>query len=327
MIIENSKTYKAKEVENIFFRPTFCGPSAKDLGVRVVYNMPIPTTVPLLTQCVEVLNSYSSGWQGGSAANITPCKIDMKKIKAEAAYSADDYFSTVYELMLSSAEANIEDLTGTELEKAETELFRRSIADGIFATMWFGCEDEELSLYTTFNGFIRQLIDLGVEYREGVAIKFVQENVEINATDILHETWVDAPEAVRSLAADGQLAYFVSSDIYDAYYFELENNGALASTMAEGASSRPTLTYHGIPLVEIPVKRYSPSRANTFCLLTDRRNLVLALNTADAPENEVRMWYNPDEMENRQRVTFMAGAKILDHTLLSAKIYDGEVSL
>jgi hypothetical protein len=52
-------------------------------------------------------------------------------------------------------------------------------------------------------------------------------------------------------------------------------------------------------------------------MLTDRRNLVLALNTADMPENEVRMWYNPDEMENRQRAVFLAGADFIDQDLIS----------
>jgi hypothetical protein len=28
------------------------------------------------------------------------------------------------------------------------------------------------------------------------------------------------------------------------------------------------------------------------------------------------MWYNPDAMENRQRAVFMAGAEILDETIL-----------
>ena len=52
-------------------------------------------------------------------------------------------------------------------------------------------------------------------------------------------------------------------------------------------------------------------------MLTDRRNLVLAVNTADMPGNEVRMWYNPDEMENRQRAVFMAGSQILDGNLIT----------
>lgn len=49
----------------------------------------------------------------------------------------------------------------------------------------------------------------------------------------------------------------------------------------------------------------------SFCLLTDRRNLVLAVNTADFPGNECA-WYNPDLMENRQRAVFMAGCDVLD---------------
>ena len=58
------------------------------------------------------------------------------------------------------------------------------------------------------------------------------------------------------------------------------------------------------------------SVSNPVCILTDRRNLVLAVNTADYPGSEVRMWYNPDEMENRQRAIFMAGCEILDETLV-----------
>ena len=34
------------------------------------------------------------------------------------------------------------------------------------------------------------------------------------------------------------------------------------------------------------------------------------------------MWYNPDEMENRQRVVFLAGTTIVDFALVSAYIFD-----
>lgn len=82
---------------------------------------------------------------------------------------------------------------------------------------------------------------------------------------------------------------------------------------------RPSLAYHGIPLVDVRLGSYlaSTSLHKSFCLLTDRRNLVLAVNTADFPGNEVRMWYNPDLMENRQRAVFMAGCDVLDETLMT----------
>ena len=77
------------------------------------------------------------------------------------------------------------------------------------------------------------------------------------------------------------------------------------------------LFYRGIPVIEVPLNSYSKNKFTDFCMLTDRRNLVLALNTADMPENEVRMWYNPDQMENRQRAVFLAGSQVLDPNLVS----------
>ena len=44
----------------------------------------------------------------------------------------------------------------------------------------------------------------------------------------------------------------------------------------------------------------------------------MAVNTADTPGSEVRMWYNPDQMENRQRAVFAIGCEILDDELVCA---------
>ena len=100
----------------------------------------------------------------------------------------------------------------------------------------------------------------------------------------------------------------------------------MANITGEG-NGRPMLYYHGIPVVELPASQYGLHRAQSFCILTDRRNLVLALNTADSPEKEIKMWYNPDEMENRQRVVFLAGTAVVDPELVSAYIFDNGVVL
>ena len=44
---------------------------------------------------------------------------------------------------------------------------------------------------------------------------------------------------------------------------------------------------------------------------------MLAGITADFPGNEIRMWYTPDEMENRQRAVFMAGCDVRDEGLVA----------
>ena len=326
MIIENSKTYNVNEVENLFFRPSFCGKSAEELGIRVLYNMPIPTKIPNFHHHSNILKEFSSGWQGGTSGSVREVEISLAKLKAECAYSAESYFSSIYELLTTSAEVNLGDLTGTDLEKAETELFRRAIAESIYSTMWFGDEELLVSDFSSFTGFIRKIIDILEVSNPNASISIFDDMPEFTADELLHDVWIQATDELRALAADGNLAYFVSSDIYDAYHFYLDNKGVTSAT-ADPTNARPTLSFHGIPVIEIPANQYELHRAESFCILTDRRNLVLALNTADSPEKEIRMWYNPDEMENRQRVVFLAGTTIIDDTLISAHIFDHGVCL
>ncbi len=321
MIIENSKTYNVNDVENLFFRPSFCGKSAEELGIRVLYNMPIPTSIPVFTHQNNILQEFSSGWHGGTTTTIDQKEIALSKLKAESSYSAESYFSTIYEMLTNSAEINLGDLSGTDLEKAETELFRRGIVESIYSTMWFGDAEGELSDFTAFTGFIRRIIDAKEVTNSNTDINIFPNVESMSSIRIFHTAWEYASSDLHMLSAEGNLAYFVSSDIYDAYQFYLDKKG-LASNTEFLVNGRKGLYYHGIPIIEIPFKQSDVNRAQSFCILTDRRNLVLALNTADSPEKEIRMWYNPDEMENRQRVVFLAGTAIVDDSLVSALIFD-----
>ena len=77
MLIENPKTYKGDEVDKIFFRPSFSGENANQLGIRVIYNMPQPTTVQVWSRPENVLKSFESGWNGGANAVKMQKTIDM----------------------------------------------------------------------------------------------------------------------------------------------------------------------------------------------------------------------------------------------------------
>ena len=318
MLIENAKTYSGQEVETIFFRPSFCGKSAEELGVHVIYNMPIPTTIQILSHKGRILDQFASGWTGGTSANKSQKTIPMTKVKAESAYSASDYASMVFEYITNSSDVNLGDLTGTELEKAETELFRKAIVEDVYATMWVGDEVGEFSDYSTFEGFLPTLVR-ATENGTTLKYKIEQTLPEQSVVEHLRKAWTEADESLRALASEGNLVFYVSSDIYDEYQFHLDDNGS-GMSYSESQSGRPQLFYHGIPVVEVPLAKYTLDTLGSFCLLTDRRNLVLALNTASSPENEVRMWYNPDEMENRQRAVFLAGTTILDYNLVSGFI-------
>ncbi len=309
--IESIKTYAGQQLDSIFFRPMLTGKSAEELGIKVLYNMPVPTTLHFWKRDGGVLRKYtSSGWSGGDPAQKFQKKIDLHKVKAEMAYAAEDYFSTVYELITGRADVNLDDLSGTELEEAETALFRASIAEGVRATMWLG--DTSQDELNTFDGFLKSLMaDTG----EGDlrAFSYVASGQSGWAEKLLKNLWNSSTEELKSLRSEGQLAFFVTSDVYNAYEEELDNVAIEASYLAK-QNGREGLYYRGIPVIDVQLNGYNDSvvgKPKSFALLTDRRNLALAVNTNDMPGTEVRMWYNPDLMENRQRAIFMAGCDYL----------------
>ncbi|MBQ9146709.1 MAG: hypothetical protein IJX68_03205 [Rikenellaceae bacterium] len=317
-LIENPKTYSGHELETIFFRPMLTGPSAMDLGIKVMYNMPMPTTLNFWRRSGDILQPYGAGWNGSKAADRYQKSIDMSKVKAEIAYSASDYFSMVFELITNRADVNLDDLSGTELEAAETELFRQAIAESIRATMWLGNTERENGMLGTFNGLLKAIHN---DRNEMTYSTYTEDELmaEGYAEQLLRQVLADAPEELRALKSEGQLAFFCSSDIYAAYENSLDSVVLDAAYEAK-QNGRVGLSMRGIPVIDLQLGKYSEQvndLPSSFVILTDRRNLALAVNTSDFPGTEIRMWYNPDQMENRQRAVFMAGCDYLLPELVS----------
>lgn len=317
--LENAKQYTGNDLDTIFFRPMLTGPSAQELGVRVLYNMPVPTTIQLWDGQRNILQKYTAaGWTGGKSASKFQKTLALSRVKAELGFSAADYFSLVYEKIAARADVNMDDLTGTELEQAETTLFKQAVAENIRATMWVG-DTSAATGYNTFDGFLKTIkacVDEEAIYHTSYSPTDAQD--EALPVVLFDTLWQHADTRIQDLKAEGQLAYFVTSDLYYLYEKYLDSKGADAA-YSGSVEGRPGLAYHGIPVVDVRLGNYLAGTKfhQSFCLLTDRRNLVLAVNTADFPGNEVRMWYNPDEMENRQRAVFMAGCDILDENMIA----------
>ncbi len=314
--ITEPKNYQGKELETVFFRPMLTGDGAQQLGIRVLYNMPVPTVLNFWRGASNVLKEYSAGWTGGASSEKFQKTIQLHKVKSEMGYTAADYFAMVQEQITARPEVCMDDLSGTELEEAETRLFRESLAESLRATMWVGSTARTNGLYDTFNGFIAQLLaDATLVWPE---VKYVTFNdSEYNSADagegMLKEVWNEAPIELKELKSEGNLVYFVTSDIYSKYEESLDSATLEAAYIAR-QQGRTSLSYRGIPVIDMQVSGYLAEvddMPKTWAILVDRRNLALAVNTSDYPGTEVRMWYNPDEMENRQRAVFAAGCDYL----------------
>jgi hypothetical protein len=325
--IVEPKTYQGKELETIFFRPMLSGESARELGVRVLYNMPVPTILNFWKGASDVLRPFSAGWSGGEAAKKNQKTIDLYKVKSEMGYSASDYFTMVFEQIATQAEVNLQDLSGTQLEEAETLLFRQALAESLRATMWVGCNKRTTGPFNTFDGFLTQLLtDFYATTPQVNMVGFTDADYNSSEAgeNLLKKVWDKASIELKGLKSEGNLAFFVTSDVYAKYEESLDSRAFEAAYIAR-QEGRPTLSWRGIPVIDMKVSNYLQEIAdlnNTWVVLADRRNLALAVNTADFPGTEVQMWYNADDMQNRQRAVFAAGCDYLLPELICYGIKD-----
>jgi hypothetical protein len=322
-LIVEPKIYSGKDLETIFFRPMLSGASANDLGIKVLYNMPVPTTLNFWRRASDVLQKFdSAGWNGGEASEKYQKTIELHKVKAEMGYAAADYFSMVFEQITNGSDVNLDDLSGTALEEAETKLFKEAIAESIRATMWMGSTTRESGRFTTFDGFLKEIVaQLDADEPEVTFSEITDTlyNAANAGEEILKAAWNNASDMLKEFKSQGNLVFFVTSDIYSKYEDSLDS-ATLEGAYQAKQNGRESLSYRGIPVVDVQLSSYLDyleDLPRSFVLLTDRRNLALAVNTADFPGTEVRMWYNPDEMENRQRAVFMAGCSYLLPELIS----------
>lgn len=319
-IISNPKNYTGNELETVFFRPLVSGPDALDLGIRMMYNMPVPTTLNFWKRGTDLLQKYTAGWNGAAAADKYQKVIELHKVKAEMGYAAEDYFSMVYERIVGRPEVNLGDLSGTELEEAETALFREAIAESVRATMWVG-DTGRASGFNTFDGFFKRLTEDSGDAAEDVKkVEMLPMTTAGNAEKLFKAVYAAAPAELRSMKADGHLVLLVTRDVAENYEESLLS-GSLDSVRAAKINGIDRLSFRGIPVVDIQADAYLAAVGDqpaSWAILTDSRNLAVAVNTADFPGSEVSMWYNPDQMENRQRATFMAGCDYLLPELIVA---------
>lgn len=321
--IVNSKFYSGEELEKIFFRPILAGDTAQELGIRVLYNMPLPTTLPVISTREDVLlplTASSSKW-GGNNRSIKHKEIAMERVKAENAYSAHDYISTIFEVLSSRNGVDFSDLSGTDLEQAETEIFRKAIAESIRMNMWLGdTANTNATGYKSFTGFLPKIYAAVGEFNCMYNDTTLTQTLQDNSINEVFDTYINnASPQMKGLFKDGQTAFFVSPSVYKRYQSYLDEQFGTAAYQ-DIQNGRRELMFRGFPVIEINLNPYITVATvpADFIIFTDRRNLVLAVNTADTPGSEIRMWYNPDEMENRQRAVFAIGCEILDYTLVCA---------
>lgn len=133
-----------------------------------------------------------------------------------------------------------------------------------------------------------------------------------------------ASQELLSLKDNGGLVFYVTNSILQNYEDTLLSGTTEIARMAK-VNGTDRYAYSGIPIIPMDVdgqieSDFASAFPHNWIVLTSPANLALVIN-GSSEFAETRLWFNPDQNENRQRTQFEFGANYILPELISVAYY------
>lgn len=162
--ITNGSEFHGKENEDIIIRPMFLGQLPKEMGIRIIPSVKSSVKLTFFGTVSKILKAYADGFQGGSGSTIKQKKLTLEEFKAEAEYSKQTYKDTILENITNVGGKKQNDITGTDVLKAEVAVFMNGVVDDVRRIFWLGDTDKK----TLTSGYYSTTADVNYNVIDGI---------------------------------------------------------------------------------------------------------------------------------------------------------------
>lgn len=255
----------------------------------------------------------------GTGVAVSTFTLSVVNMQAQLEQCANVFDATIAEVVRKKG-ADINDLTGTEIEAYILERIAEAAARDLFRILFLGDTTLSNSDYTAFDGVFKK-VKAGYLAGDGTVYGGTIAAADINTSNIVNtldsKLWDVQPYELKFIP-DDQKVLLVTDNIYRAWkkylsstaYGIVEQRSALINGISD-------VTYRGIPMVSLGViDKYiatdfatgSPAAAATpyRAILTKADNHYLATDTLTA-SSQVQMWYDQTQDKNYTRLRYDAG--------------------
>lgn len=255
----------------------------------------------------------------GSGVSISSFTLNVVNMQVQLAQCADVFEATIAEVLRKKG-ADINNLTGTEIEAYVLDKVAEAAARDLFRILFLGDTTLSNSDYTAFDGIFKK-IKAGYLAGDGTVYGGTIAAADINTSNIVNtldsKLWDIQPYELKFIP-DNEKVLLVTDNIYRAWKKYLSSTAfgivEQRSSLVNGISD---VTYRGIPMVSLGViDKYiatdfatgSPATAATpyRAILTKADNHYLATDTLTAT-SQVNMWYDQTLDTNYTRLRYKAG--------------------
>ena len=264
--------------------------------------------------------SFTADGTQSANTNVT---LTLDRLEVEHAQQAHQLFSHIKSQLLKKG-VNRADMTGTIFQEIVSEIVMQGIARDFSTLLWWGDKNNGSGTTALTNG-VWKTLDLAV-----VATTITLATHRVVGVNAL--TNLEAMLALRNnelAAADNQVIY-CSRAFADDYASRLRAAGTHVAAYADLQDGISNLRFNGVPLMVTPSWDVD---------ITNHHGALAAMAGASAPDaaadtqaaiwtasgnitvgtdyeaQDVDMWYNKDEKENRFRMIYSMGVAIKEPTM------------
>jgi hypothetical protein len=255
----------------------------------------------------------------GTGIAVSSFTLSVANMQAQLEQCAAVFDSTIAEIVRKKG-ADINDLTGTEIEAYVLEKVAEAAARDLFRVMFLGDTTLSNSDYTQFDGVFKK-IKAGYLAGDGTVYGGTVSATDINTSNIvntLDSKIYDVQPYELKFIEDSEKVLLVTDNIYKAWVKYLSSTAyGIVEQRAALVNGLTGITYRGIPMVSLGVlDKYiatdfatgSPAAAATpyRAILTKADNHYLATDTLTST-SQVQMWYDQTDDKNYTRLRYKAG--------------------
>ena len=314
-IISTTLSWNQEDAQKYFLEPLFIGND--DLSMFDVMTNIDGAEIRLdRFSALEkfTLAQGAGGFNEGTAAsvsNYTQVRLRLSRMEAEAYASAFTFYNTVKSQLLKKG-VERGNMDGTLLQEIVSEIFLKGLKRDLKRQVWLGDLASSSVNYDSYNGIFKEMaIGLPAAQKLTIAAGALGTDVALDTMKLMYDA---APAELLEMADDA--VYFVSRSFADNYRSTLQNatnNVASYEALLNGAQ----LSYNGITIMvnpewDVHITADSLATDTGRAVLTVKDNVVVG---TDFQAQDVDMWYNVDEKQNRFRMNYSIGVALRDGKL------------
>jgi hypothetical protein len=330
-IVESVATYEGKNAHELFFKPVLDNPAWAEMGIKVIQDIQSRLYIffsSKLDKITKKRNGCGNEYTG-DGVSITRRPIDVVDMNAMLKQCADEFNQTIYETAKKKG-VEINDLTGTEIEKILIQILEPTIYRDLLRQTWFSDTASGDDDYNAYDGLFK-LITAGVAGSTIVNNAIAAMTTPAHAYTALNTVWKAQPRVMKKTPKANKV-FLVDRAIFDFYSDYLSTIGNDEQSHTNLVTGLDELKFKGVTVIAMDIwdeyfeADFDGELGNGRIVLAVKEEALIVGADAEGDYTKIQVWYDIDDDVTKFRARYKTGPTLKYHEMLSVAGFESASS-